>query len=31
VNWHDSLADRIGSRTARVGVIGLGYVGQAVA
>jgi UDP-N-acetyl-D-glucosamine dehydrogenase len=31
VNSHDSLADKIAARTARVGVIGLGYVGLPLA
>jgi len=31
VRWHDSLADKLASRTARVGVIGLGYVGLPLA
>jgi len=31
VNWHESLADRIAARSARVGVIGLGYVGLPLA
>ena len=31
MNWHDSLADHIAARSARVGVIGLGYVGLPLA